>query len=348
MDRVEIFPPVHEQWRCLDIKISFFTHRDAARLNTGFGYAGSNIVNSLKQCGHDIPFDDPSAPVQICFTNPTHAKFHNNQFKILFMPWESTSLKPGWLQVMNSVDEVWTPSDLIKVWFKNAGVRVPIKVYQHGVSEIWSPRKRKIEDNRRMRFLHHGAEASRKCGQVTLNAFLEVFSRNNDNVCLTFKSSGPPPIRVTQDGQFMTADKYSNNIKLITNEFELHNLVGLYHMNDVMVGISSSEGFGLTALQAMATGMPTIINPTWAPYRKFTVPELRIEDRLIRSPWPSEHPGMVLEPNFNQICESMEYAYNNFDVLAAKAFEIAPQIHKSYSWDDLTEQAFEEIVEKFG
>lgn len=216
--------------------ISFNTHKHGLTPARGFGVAGLSIVESLQELGHTVPFDYPDAPVQINFTHPENFVPRENQYQILYVPWESTDLKPGWREKMNLADEIWTPSDLIAKWFKNAQITKPIYVYQHGVSDIWKPKVR--EPSKKLRFLHHGSEASRKCGQMVLDAFIETFGRDNNEVTMTFKSNGPPPMRGKISGFLMTPEKMSNNIKVISNEFSDEHLVNLYHLNHVLVGAS--------------------------------------------------------------------------------------------------------------
>ncbi len=328
--------------------ISYKTHLHGLNLSTGFGYAGFNIVTSLQSLGHKVTFNDETAPVQITFSHPSHF-VKNHQYQILYVPWESTGLKPGWLEKMNQADEVWAPSDLIVRWFKNAGVTVPLYVYEHGVLSEWSPVKRSNPDNNTpLMFLHHGAEASRKCGQETFDAFIEVFGRNNKDVTLTFKSNGPSGIRKSFGGHFYTAAAFSRNIKLIPHELEQHHLISLYQMHHVMIYPSNGEGFGLSPLQAMSTGMPVIMNTTWAPYRRLSIKDLRVSDRMIDSPWSEEHPGRVLEPNFNELCSSIKKSYDNYNEYADQAFENSSRVRSEYNWVTLTSNAFERIVKIFG
>lgn len=328
------------------MRISFFTHQHGLNVNTGYGYAGFNIVRSLQNLGCIVPFQDAGAPVQINFTPPNfYPEKVPGQYSIGYTPWESTELKPGWLEKMNEMDEIWTPSDLIATWFKEAGVLPPIYVYEHGVSHAWAPALRERTDQ--LNFLHHGAEASRKCGQITLDAFLEVFGRNNSKVCLTFKTNGPPPMRIEKDSFLFSPMQYSNNIKVVSNHIDLPDLISLYHMNDVMMGLSSAEGFGFAPLQAMATAMPTIINPVWAPYKRFADPKLSVGSRLINSPWKIEHPGKVFEPDFESLCNAMESVYMDFEDYAEGAYETSLAIHKEYDWLKITEKSFSRIFDKF-
>jgi glycosyltransferase involved in cell wall biosynthesis len=327
--------------------ISYNTHPNGLSLSTGYGRAGFEIVRSLQKLGHKVPFNDKDAPVQICFSHAQHFDFPPNQYKIGYMAWESTEFQPGWLEKLNNCDEVWATSDLTAKWFKSAGVNKPIYVYEHGISEQWFPTKRSPFSGK-VKLLHHGAEANRKCGQQVFDAFLEVFGRNNDEVSITFKSNGPSGIKVNHSRTSSLPEDYTNNVHFITHELRESNLISLYNKHDALIGVSQGEGFGLTALQAMAIGMPVILNKSWAPYRRFALKDLVVEDKLIESPWPDEHPGNVFEPDFDSLCLAMEKLYYEYiNKYSDEAYLNSFKIKEEYDWTKLTELAFEHIVKMF-
>lgn len=132
---------VKERERTNKLKVSFYTVKGDLRQDNGFGYAGKNVRDSLLSLGHEVSFHDKSADVQIDFCHPVYYNHYPNQYKIGYSPWESSSLPEGWLDGFNSVDEVWTPSEKCREWFANAGVKKPIKVYEHGVESLWFPKR---------------------------------------------------------------------------------------------------------------------------------------------------------------------------------------------------------------
>lgn len=328
--------------------ISYYTHQHGLNTNTGYGYAGLNVVRSLQKLGHTVPFHNYSAPVQINFTPP---HFYPNkvpgQYFIGYTPWESTELKPGWLEKMNVCDEIWTPSPLIAEWFKDAGVTPPIYIYEHGVSKQWTPVERELKPNRPLKLLNHGAEASRKCGQIVLDAYLDVFGRNSNEAHLTFKTNGPPPMRIEKDGFLYNPGQYSSSVNVVTNHINLEELISLYHSHHALVGPSQAEGFGLTQLQAMATGMPVIMNTEWAPYNRFILPGLGISSKLVNSKWKKEHPGKVWLPNYEELCASMRLLADDYNTLAESAETLSQRVREEYDWLKVTEDAFAHIIEKF-
>lgn len=324
------------------MKISYYTTKQNLDITTGYGHAGFKVVTSLQALGHQVPFDDETAPVQISFCSPQYYKFYPGQYRIGFTPWESTELPAGWLDSMNKCDEVWATSEWTANVYKNAGVKPPIFVYEHGVDDIWQPVDRKPSG--KVRFLHVGEPALRKGGQMTLDAFRAAFGDRRD-VHLTFKTYNQHRLGAWTKDKITLPDLAYKNVSVVSRTVNPKELVDLYGQNDIMVYPSYGEGFGLIPLQALATGMPTICTDDWAPYRKY-LGELSINGRYDRSPW-LVHPGNVYFPNYDMLIDTMRFAAENVDYLRDKFMAQAPEVIDEYNWLDKTEQAWQHIIEKF-
>lgn len=332
------------------MKISFTTVAGNLNLNNGYGTAGYNVSSALKRLGHEVPFQDATAPVEIAFCQPTFQEWSapkGGQYRIQYTPWESTALPDGWLEGFSKADEVWTPSPVIAQWFKEAGVKQDVHVYEHGIEKSWisAARKRTRRDGP-LRFLHHGDPAVRKGSQETLDAFRTVFG-NSDDVHLTFKSFGGTRVRGRdKNGNRESADIY-DNVSIVPQELSPETLVRFYDEFDVMVYPGWGEGFGLIPLQAMATGMPTVCTEAWAPYKNFILPNLRLGSQLVDSPWGHMHPGKMFQPDVEELCQILESVYEDYDKYASDAYDMVEPIALHYDWDELTENAFDHVVQKF-
>jgi glycosyltransferase involved in cell wall biosynthesis len=333
------------------LKVSFYTVKGDIRQDNGFGYAGHSIRNSLVNLGHDVSLFDDNADVQLNFCHPIYYPKNGNQYQIGYSPWESSSLPEGWIDGFNSVDEVWTTSQMCKEWFENAGVKKPVHVYEHGVDSIWTPKRRNPKN--KIRFLHIGEPAPRKGGQVALEAFREAFG-GRDDVHLTIKANGHSTVRAYAStfhrggprSILGTPHEVYRNVTLLEDSLPTDELVGLYHMHDVLVYPSWGEGFGLIPLQALATGMPTICTGAWAPYERF-LGNLSLDSEEHSSPWPDFHPGMMYKPDFHHLVELYRYSYDNYTALSTIAFDNAEDVHSDYNWDTLTKKAFSHLEKKF-
>lgn len=300
----------------------------------GYGYATISMLASLERLGYEVNPNDSTADVEIWFDQPQHWKFNPNSYKIGYHPWESTHLKDGWADIMNQCDEVWTPSPIVAEWYRtHAGIKVPVYVYEHGVdADLWSPVRREV--NGTFKFLHVGGEAARKGSKEAMRAVRLAFP-NNEDVELNMK--------IISQGWNIGALRRVNYINKIMPVTEL---VKMFQSQHAFVYPSYGEGFGLTPLQAMATGMPTITVPAWAPYAKFLDPNLSISSRLIPSPYPRFHPGYMWEPSLDDTIDAMRYAYYNYEAVEAAAAERVSEITAYYDWDRLTKIAFEDLADR--
>ncbi|URQ04637.1 glycosyltransferase [Streptomyces phage Emma1919] len=325
------------------MKISFHTIKENLDTTRGYGAAGFKMVTSLQELGHEIPFDDASAPVQISWNPPHWYKFHEGQYRIGYTPWESTELPDGWLKAMNNCDEVWATSEWVANVYEMAGVKRPVYVYEHGLDKRWEPRKR--QSGEVTKFLHMGEPALRKGGQMTVEAFRAVFGDRED-VHLTIKAYHQHFLRVWKDGEITTPDKAYNNVTVITEQMHFGELLNLYYDHDVLVYPSYGEGFGFIPLQAMGTGMPVISTWEWAPYKDRLPESLKLNGKWNRSIW-ALHPGDVLYPNYDELKMLMDRFMIYKEQYQKDAFEAAPFIHDDYDWVRKTEKAFRHLTLKF-
>lgn len=312
------------------MKISHGTRITNYEESNGYGYATKCIIDSLTQLGYEVNTNDPTADVEIWFEQPQHWKFSPNTYKIGYHPWESTLLQPGWAEIMNECDEVWTPSPIIADWYTRfAGITAPVYVYEHGVDPFWKPKKRTVDGT--FKFLHVGADASRKGAKEAMQALRLAFPRHTD-VEINMKMIS----RGWNIGQM-------RRVNFINKRMPITDLLQMYHDNHAFVYPSWGEGFGLTPLQAMATGMPTITVPGWAPYAEFLDPNLSIDSKFWPSQWPTLHPGNMLKPDMDSLIDAMRYAYDNYAEVEQSARDRVSQITSVYSWEKMTENMFKNL-----
>ena len=326
--------------------ISFSTPIINLKNNNGYGYAGIHIVNSLKELGHNVPFQDAKAPVQLNFSQPTFFKLHRNQYQISYTPWESTIVPETWRENLSYVDEIWTTSDWCANVFEDNGLK-NVRVFPHGIEKIWTPRRRRPDGV--LKFLHIGEPAPRKAGQMAVDAFTKLFG-NDKGYRLTIKAYKHNTTRIynnyiDKNILGLPNDIY-NNIKIITDDLDVSQLVKLYHDHDVLIYPSYGEGFGFIPLQALATGMPTICTDGWAHYDKYLGP-LKLKSELIDSPWPFPHEGKVFEPDYQHLLELMRDVAINFNAYSGYYYAQSTKIHNEYDWLQLTNNAFDHIFKKF-
>lgn len=332
--------------------ISYYTIKAGLNPAVGFGYAGQNIVKSLQKLGHTVTFADPRAQVQLNFTQPHHYKLHKNQYQIGYTPWESTAIRDEWRERFNLCNEVWATSDWVADVYKNNGVTSPISVYPHGIEEIWSPKKR-ILNNGPLKFLHVGEPSPRKDGQLATEVFIKLFG-NNPDYQLTIKAHGGHTIRIYDSkNNLVSPDKVYSNIKIITDEYPIEQLVALFHSHHVLLYPTWGEGFGFIPLQGLATGMPVISTYDWAHYKDYLGP-LKLKSRLTNAETGGvpkavgdPHIGSFYKPDREHLIDQMYDVAENFKAYSGYYFAQSTEIHNEYNWLQLTNKAFSHLVEKF-
>lgn len=310
------------------ISFSTGTATDTIAGTNGYGYATVCMIDSLRALGYEVNDNDKTADVQIAFNQPQNWNFHDGVYKIGYHPWESTQLLPGWADIMNECDEIWTPSPLIAEWYKtHGGITVPVHVYEHGLEHEWAPVRREPETH--IKFLHVGAEAARKGGWDVVRLFRRAFPGRKD-VKLTLKM-------INQKWQGVPS---LGKVTYINARWPIRKMLQLFYSHDVYVYPSWGEGFGLTPLQAIGTGMPTITVPAWAPYNKFLDPDLNISAEMVKSPWLDIHPGYMLRPDVDEVIDRMRYAADNYDKVRDFATGQARAVHEYYDWNRITKETF--------
>lgn len=326
------------------MKISFATDYSNLNLNNGYGYAGFQIIQALQRLGHTVPFRDAAAPVELWFCQPEYWEWSGNQYRIGYIPWESTELPYGWLENMQEADEIWTPSPWCKEVFESHDVR-NVKVYQHGIDDLWTPYRRKGR-NGTIRFLHVGEPAPRKHGQLTFETFRQVFGNRTD-VHLTIKAHNFSTIRdYDMYGSIRTRMSNISNVTVLPNDVSQEEMKTIYWSHDVLIYPSAGEGFGFIPLQALATGMPVICTEAWAPYSEYLGP-LALGSSLVDSPWPNMHPGKMYKPDREHLAALMKNVVTDFEMYSRWYYGNAERVTAAYDWTKRTEEAFADVVKKF-
>lgn len=310
----------------------------------GYSHASYQAMQALNRAGFDTRVLDPNSPVGISMGFPKDYKFFKHQLKIGYTAWESTELKAGWKEAMLQVDDLWATSTWTAEVFKEALGIEDVHVYPHGITLDWTPKKREIGEV--FRFLHIGEPQARKNGQLTVEAFAELFG-NDPNYQLILKCTNINTTRIFhEDGSIAGGpDGRYKNIKIITQEFSHKTMIDLYHTAHAMIYPTTGEGFGFIPLQALATGMPTATTTPWAEYEKYI--NVPIPSILSPSDTPNIHPGNVYNVCKDEIKKSMVDLVNNYEQYSKQAYKNSFHVHMEYDWDRVTETTSERLKNIF-
>jgi glycosyltransferase involved in cell wall biosynthesis len=313
-----------------------FDQREEYQYSIGFGNAVRFMAREFNKSG--LMFTNGKSRidnmVNLSFCYPNEFNFLDSQYKIGYMPWESTSLRTEWKDRLNQCDEVWTTSQWSKQNLDNILDKETF-VYEHGIPSFCKPIKRKRKDV--IRFLHIGEPAVRKGGQDVVDSFAKLFG-NNPDYQLVMKCSGINATRIyDQTGVSIgTPASQYNNIVVIEDYFSEDMLLQLYKKCDIFIYPSYGEGFGFNAAYAIAMGMPTICTSEWAPYKDFISAPL--DGTYVDSPWPNFHEGQMIQPDLEQMEQYMIDISENYDKYLKDSFSTAIAIHKRFDWNNVSKK----------
>lgn len=309
--------------------------------NYGYGNAAHNILNGLNKYKIDWAVDRIGSDIEIFWGHPPYEFKKSTTYNIGYTAWESTEFKDNWLESMEDANELWSPAYWLSDLFSKKTGK-PTFTYEHGVSKLWKPYRHYRNTSRPFTFLHIGEPQVRKNGQMTVDAFSELFG-NNPNYKLVMKSSGMNTTRIrNRSGSIIgTPQGVYNNIIILEQMMDQEMLIELHNKVDCLIYPTSGEGFGFHPLESMACGLPTITTTGWCNYKKFIT--LELEDELSQSEYTALHPGKMFNPNYEDIKLKMIEMVENYDKYSKIAFKNSFNIHKEYDWDVVNYKAVKRL-----
>lgn len=310
-------------------------------VGVGYGYAAVCTIRALQRKGLKVTYDSDTTKVHISFIQPEFYSGLYDQYRIGYTPWESTVVPDSWIPTMKSVNEMWTTSTFCKEVFESYGINA--EVVPHGIdNEVYPIIDRSLAD--RFVFFHIGGPTERKGGQKVVDAFLKIFDNAKyPDVYLLMKSNGPSEARWRKNDVYMGNVASHPKIQVITAALDEDGLSKLYGIGHCMVYPTNGEGFGLIPFQAIATGMPTICtNATaCADYAPMSIP---LDYKWVDG--TGVHLGQWAEPDFDDLCDKMLYAYESWETEKKRAMQSARIIQETQSWDHVSDKILSLLGDK--
>ena len=212
----------------------------SASITSGGEYVNEAVLSALK-----TSIEPDAIEIQHC--QPPSFRDSVVQRSWIYSMFETTHTPKSWIEILNKAEEILVPSSWLVESWKEQGVKRPIHVYGHGVDpEVFFPLER--PDRETYTFLHYGRLSLRKGTDLVYRAFVEEFSHGED-VRLVLKDTVPFCPVLIEDPR----------VKWIHATYSKEQMRELMREADCFVFPTRGEGFGLPPLEAMATGLPTIV-----------------------------------------------------------------------------------------
>lgn len=218
----------------------------------GYSIASKNLIKEFENAGIPVSTHYTGQKVAILFHNPYSLPRIEAPYRIIYTMFESTKIPDDWLDYLRAADEVWVPSLWNQRVFDKSGIKTKVVPLGYDDSVYTfverTPAKKKRRD---FVFLHYNAFNIRKGFTEVWKAFTKEFEKT-EPVKLILKTDGnssPLPI---------TKAEYPN-VEIIYGKITEQEMHDIMKRSDCFVFPSRGEGFGMTPLETMATGMAAIL-----------------------------------------------------------------------------------------
>ncbi|CAF2120975.1 unnamed protein product [Rotaria magnacalcarata] len=208
----------------------------------------------------------------VCYKNKT-VVFRNSWPPILsdkpvgtvlihHQPWEFHAVPMNWMPYLHNItSELWVPSYYCKNSYISNGVaQSKIHVIPHGViienyrAEL---QPLALPTRKTFKFLTIGGMLRRKGTDILLEAYKNLFSSEYDVTLIVHSIYGEAfGENIIKE---MKANETAPEIIYINYPMSDMDMIRLYKSADVYVSPYRGEGFGITILEAMASGLPPIV-----------------------------------------------------------------------------------------
>lgn len=242
---------------------------EATRLNVLALEGKGVIVNKINYNTHEyvrITNTIPNIDINIYHININIVAdfFANNRdlklqdkYNILYWAWEFPEVSQEKINILNSFDELWVPSDFcVNIFTKYTNTRVlkvphPIQILEK--TDVFDLEQYKIPIHKKkcVTIFDSLSTTIRKNPEATIKAFLKAIESTNDAVLIVKTYN----VEKSNDAKKII-EKYSNNpnIIIITELFSKEKLHSMIQQCDILISLHGSEGFGLTMAEAMGYG----------------------------------------------------------------------------------------------
>ena len=292
------------------------------------GY-GKMVVGLRNALSNKVQFDEHAEHVVFALRPNLIKGWHKPQVPHLLTMWETNWLPPEFSDYLQNFKKVIVPS--LHNWELFSQFHDEVHVIPLGVDRtMWHPADRPA--NNKFKILCGGSEWYRK----GLDVVLEVFNKLQLPDTELHIKIVPPHLFAPKDLEFP-------NVIVHREWMTVEQERDLVRSADCFISVSRGEGFGLMPLQAISTGLPTILSDAHG-HREFSnLATHRIPTTSVptaKGVW--QNMGDWDEPDPEALAEAIKDIYNNRDKYRKQAFKTAPET-SAFNWDTSASQLLQII-----
>ncbi len=278
----------------------------------GYGIASAKMYDEIRALGTSVSFHQENQKVGLLFHNPYSITSLDNDYLVIYTMFESDKIPEDWNYYLKYADLVLVPSKWCQEVFAKSGIKstvVPLgydeKVFQFKQREV------KRDKRKDFTFLHYNAFNLRKGFREVWQAFTEEFDKA-EPVKMVFKTTLE---NLPTFASAINPHQYPN-IEIIRGSKYDSELKEIIDDADCMVFPSMGEGFGLPPLEAMATGLPTIVPNAHGIseyFNKEFMYEAKVKEMVpaLYSRYKGVDVGKMVKCDVKQLRQQMRYIYEH-------------------------------------
>lgn len=290
----------------------------------GYGMSSQHIVDALKVAGVDVSEYYMEQEIGLLYHSPHQITQLDTRFKIVYTMFESDKIPEDWVDYLHAADLVIVPSRWCQDIFKQSGVDSIVVPLGYN-DKVFKYRERPTRDV--FTFLHYDAFNTRKGHFEVLEAFDKEF-KHDEPVRLVFKTTRE------HLGVPMNKGAYPN-VDIIQGKVTEAELANICFGADAFVFPSRGEGFGCTPLEAMATGLPTIVPNAHGISEYFDkryMYEVKATEKCTAIYRRLTDVGSMIKSDVDDLARVMRWVYEHQD-LAKKKGQAASKYVQKYTYE---------------
>ena len=314
-----------------------------------FGYSTMerHLLAAMEANGVEVGLDGKVLVHFIPFYHLQQRRFRHN---VLFTMYEFDRVPSQWVSKLQRPELIIVPCSHNQRVISEVTPK-PVEICPAGVdSDLFAFKKRKRKEP--FTFLYVGANNARKGTYYVAKAW-EVWNERYpelaDESILIMKE--------TEDGAEQELKQVTKNAYVDTRvlpldedealEKDVPSLMSVYHSAQCFLFPTMGEGFGLTLVEAMSTGLPCIYTPYSGPEdigEELLAYPIRYGMKKIELQDPSGieiDPVYAAEPDVDSIVENMHNIFTDYDEALERGRIAATKMQEYYSWDKAAKRLIE-------